>query len=117
MSTWDLGGPLPDQGVENAANKGAYTQNGLRKWGALANAQESAMADTMRTEWAISELQEKYDTPFSLGLGLYSPHLPNGCPQKYFDLYDRATIPLPVVPDDDLENLPKPIRTTMGKRA
>ena len=117
MSSWELGAPIPDQGVKNDDNKGAYTQSGLRKWGALANEQEGEMADSMRTEWAISKLQEKHDKPFFLGLGLYSPHLPNYCPQKYFDLYDRATLPLPVVPDDDLEDLPEPMRTKMGKRA
>ena len=60
----------------------------------------------------MSKLKEKHDKPFFLGVGLYAPHFPNYCPQKYFDLYDPAKIELPPYKDDDLDDLPPKIRKT-----
>ncbi len=48
------------------------------------------MADTKRVNWAAERLQEKHDKPFFLAVGIYAPHYPNYCPQKYFDLYDPS---------------------------
>lgn len=117
MDTWDHGAPMPPQGEKTADNKGAYAQNGMRKWGVLPNDKEGEMADTIRADWVIAKLQEDHDKPFFLGLGLYSPHIPNYCPQKYYDLYDRDTITLPIVKPNDLDDLPEPMRTKMIKRA
>lgn len=117
MDTWKHGAPLPPQGRKTEANRGAYAQNGLRKWGILPNEKEGEMADSIRTDWAISKLKEQHDKPFFLALGLYAPHIPNYCPQKYYDLYDRETLTLPTIKADDLDDLPEPIRTKMMKRA
>ncbi len=117
MDTWEHGAPLPPQGIKTEENRGSYAQNGLRKWGALPNEKEGEMADTLRTEWAITKLQETHDKPFFLALGLYAPHIPNYAPQKYYDLYDRETLTLPEIKPDDLDDLPEPIRTKMIKRA
>lgn len=117
LDSWSEEMPFPEQGTKKASNKGAYTKKGQRKWGALTNDQEGEMADTIRTDWIVSKLQEKHDKPFFLALGLYAPHIPNYCPQKYYDLYDRNTIPLPARNDKDLEDLPEPKRTEMKKKA
>jgi iduronate 2-sulfatase len=43
---------------------------------------------------ALAELQQG-EQPFFLAVGFRKPHLPFCAPQKYWDLYDRAKIPLP----------------------
>ena len=43
-------------------------------------------------------------------MGLYAPHFPNYCPQKYFDLYDRNEIEKPPYKEDDLDDLPPKIQ-------
>lgn len=52
--------------------------------------------DGLSTQIAIAKLAElkNKDQPFFLGLGLFKPHLPFTAPEKYWDLYDRAEIPL-----------------------
>jgi len=44
---------------------------------------------------ALGKLKAKAQ-PFFLAVGFRKPHLPFCAPQKYWDLYDRAKIPLPV---------------------
>ena len=44
---------------------------------------------------ALAQLQAK-DGPFFLAVGFRKPHLPFCAPLKYWDLYDRSKIPLPV---------------------
>jgi arylsulfatase A-like enzyme len=117
LDSWSSEIPKPEQGIKDKSNKGAYERgSGLRKWGALPNDQEEEMADAIRTKWAVSKLKEKHNKPFFLGLGIYAPHLPNYAPQKYYDLYDRNTIPMPVLKDDDYDDLPEPMRTKMKNR-
>ena len=38
----------------------------------------------------------KMDKPFYFGMGYFRPHLPFAVPKKYWDLYNRDSIPLPV---------------------
>lgn len=50
----------------------------------------------------MRELKDK-NQPFFLALGYYRPHLPFVAPKKYWDLYDRETLPLasnPYLPKD-----------------
>ncbi|MEM0925555.1 MAG: sulfatase [Planctomycetota bacterium] len=44
---------------------------------------------------AIGQAQQSKQ-PFFLAVGFRKPHLPFCAPKKYWELYDRATIPLPV---------------------
>lgn len=44
---------------------------------------------------AIKMLRKNKDTPFFLAAGFSKPHLPFNSPKKYWELYDRAKIPVP----------------------
>jgi arylsulfatase A-like enzyme len=52
--------------------------------------------DGAQTDVAIEKLRELKDRsdPFFLAVGYVKPHLPFVAPKKYWDLYDRDTIPL-----------------------
>lgn len=56
----------------------------------------------------IRLLEENRHRPFFLALGFYRPHTPYVAPKKYFDLYPVEKIPLPQVPADDWEDIPRP---------
>ena len=75
------------------------------------------MADTKRANWAVEQLKKKHSKPFFLAVGLYAPHYPNYCPQKYFDLYDPQKIALPPIKKDDLADLPEKIKKMKTARS
>ena len=54
-------------------------------------------ADVKNARQAIELLEQRARSrrPFFLGLGFYKPHVPLVVPQKYFDLYPPAKMPLP----------------------
>jgi iduronate 2-sulfatase len=55
---------------------------------------------------AIELLRAHHGEPFLLAVGLIRPHYPMVAPQQYFDRYDYRQIPLPHVPEDDLDDIP-----------
>ena len=117
LESWSEGTPFPNPFPNSIYNRGKQITGGLfLEWGAIPNDREEEMADTIRINWAVEKLKEKHDKPFFLGVGIYAPHFPNYCPQKYFDLYDPAKIQLPPIKDDDLEDLPPKVRTQKENR-
>jgi iduronate 2-sulfatase len=58
---------------------------------------DSAYFDGRVADAAIESLGElsKHKDPFFLAVGFWKPHLPFNAPKKYWDLYDRAKIPIP----------------------
>ena len=48
------------------------------------------------------------EEPFFLAVGFVRPHVPLVAPKSIFDLYDEDSIPLPYVPEGDLDDLPEP---------
>tara|TARA_R110001599_G_scaffold148473_1_gene332131 strand:- start:3638 stop:5203 length:1566 start_codon:yes stop_codon:yes gene_type:complete len=70
-----------------------------------ADVHDSMYYDGAQTELAKRTLTRlaKTDEPFFMGLGYFRPHLPFTAPKKYWDLYDRDSIPLapnPNVPEN-----------------
>lgn len=65
------------------------------------------MGDGQMVEWAAQFLLEPPAQPFFLAAGIFRPHLPFYSPRKYFDLYPQDGLALPMVKDDDLDDLPK----------
>lgn len=117
LESWSSETPVPQPFPASIYNKGQRFKAGLfLEWGAIPNDNEEEMADTIRVNWAVKQLKREHDKPFFLACGLYAPHFPNYCPQKYFDLYDLAEIELPPIKDDDLEDLPPKIRRQKENR-
>lgn len=118
LDSWSQGTPFPNPFPNSVYNRGQQVTGGLfLEWGAIPNAREAEMADTIRIDWAVRKLQEQHDQPFFLGVGIYAPHFPNYCPQKYFDLYDPDKIPLPPYKANDLEDLPAKIKKMKTARS
>jgi arylsulfatase A-like enzyme len=94
------GNPQPEQrpanGIPGAANF---------DWAPL-DVPESEMGDMKTAEWVSKELARRHDKPFFLACGIFRPHLPWYTPQKYFDMYPLDRIALPVVKEDDLDDVP-----------
>jgi len=61
---------------------------------------DNAYYDGAQADAAIEKLRElsMQDKPFFYAVGFYKPHLPFCAPKKYWDLYDRNSIPLPPNP-------------------
>jgi iduronate 2-sulfatase len=70
---------------------------------------DNAYFDGRVAEAAVSTLGElkKQDTPFFLAVGFWKPHTPFNAPKRYWDLYDRASIPTPkrVAPPDEVPDV------------
>ncbi|MFT4555513.1 MAG: iduronate 2-sulfatase [Planctomycetaceae bacterium] len=79
--------------------------------GVVASGGDSDHADGMAADRAIQILENVKDRPFFLAVGFVRPHVPLVAPKKYFDLYDRAAMEAPVVPENDLDDVPGFIRS------
>jgi arylsulfatase A-like enzyme len=79
-------------------------------WGPTKTGDE-AMHDYQTTEWIGKHLQTKHDQPMFLACGFTRPHLPWYVPQKYFDMHPLDRVQLPIVKEDDLDDVPE-----MGRR-
>ena len=111
--------PFPDPFPYSPFNQDRKVTGGLfLEWGPVPNEQEEQMADTQRINWAVETLKKQpADKPFFLAVGIYAPHFPNYCPQKYFDLYDPKNIELPPYKADDLDDLPPHIKKMKTARS
>jgi len=117
LESWSEETPFPNPFPASVYNQGKQVTGGLfLEWGAVPNEKEEQMADTIRINWAVEQLKQEHDKPFFLACGIYAPHFPNYCPQKYFDMYDRANIELPPIKDEDLDDLPAKIRKQKENR-
>ena len=61
---------------------------------------DDAYADGLLAVEAVKRIEAaatKPDEPFFIAVGFIRPHLPFVAPQKYWDLYDPATLPMPEV--------------------
>ncbi|MBA4147084.1 MAG: sulfatase [Verrucomicrobia bacterium] len=72
---------------------------------------EATQADILAAQQAVAILENRQSNskqPFFLAVGFIRPHVPLVAPQRLFDLYPVNSIELPVVPEGDLDDVPKP---------
>lgn len=75
------------------------------KWGPVIGTDED-MDDYKVATWTIEQLLKEHDQPFFLACGFFKPHLSWCVPEKYFDMFDPATITLPEMDENDLDDIP-----------
>jgi arylsulfatase A-like enzyme len=97
--------------VKKIPAPGGHPFNGLRDfpgefdWGVLPIA-ERQYGDMAAVRWAEEFLARRHGKPFFAAVGLWHPHIPMFAPQRYFDLYPEDGVRLPIVPEDDLDDIP-----------
>ncbi|MEI9808029.1 MAG: sulfatase [Bacteroidota bacterium] len=75
------------RGFINRMEKGTATEG--------AEAPDNAYQDGQVAQLAIETLSQNKGNPFFIAVGFKRPHLPYTVPKKYWDIYDRKTIPVP----------------------
>ena len=85
-------------------------------WGVIPGLDEKDYDDSSTVDYAVRALGRRHEKPFFLACGIFRPHLPWYVPAKYFDMYPLDEIKLPVVPKDDLNDVPSPGRELSAKR-
>jgi len=65
-----------------------------------ADVDDAAYPDGQLADKSIADLRRLAagDAPFFLAVGFWKPHLPFNAPRRYWDLYDRASLPAPRAP-------------------
>ena len=92
-------------------NPPGHPFNGLKNftgefdWGVLPKP-ENAYGDMKAVEYGQRFLQQKHDKPFLLCVGLWHPHIPMFSPKEYWDMYPDKDVRIPIVPEDDLDDIP-----------
>jgi len=63
------------------------------------------MPDDKTAKWTIQHLQKNYTKPFFIAAGFFRPHVPMYAPPEWFDMHPRNKIQLPLVKENDREDL------------
>ena len=79
---------------------------GKLAWEALPDGAEEKLPDHAVASLAAEFLRQPHERPFFLSVGFKRPHLPWIVPERYFELYDEAKLPLPRVIEHDLDDVP-----------
>ena len=98
-------GPEPPDGRQFTKRFGEDAKDSLA-WAAL-DIEKGGMPDEQIAAWGVEKLGQEYDQPFFLALGFYKPHTPMTAPKRYFDQFDRDSLTLPKVLDNDLDDVPE----------
>jgi len=105
-----------DKGIVNGKKleNPKYTESGGSPFvfGPLLDGKERTK-DYRTAKWFEGKLQEDYDKPFFMAVGISKPHLPFHAPQEYFDLYPLESVQVPEYRLDDLDD----ILDAKGKKA
>ncbi|MCA9299047.1 MAG: sulfatase-like hydrolase/transferase, partial [Phycisphaerales bacterium] len=64
------------------------------------------MGDFQSVEYVLDQKRRPREQPFFLACGIYRPHLPWYVPRRYFDMFPLDEITLPVILENDLDDLP-----------
>ena len=94
-------GPRPDAKISQPHG------HPLWDWGAYPD-RDDQLPDYKIAQWAVGALNaqaEDSSSPFFLAVGFFRPHVPMYAPQKWFDLFPREEVELPLVRHDDRDDL------------
>ncbi|EMI16848.1 choline sulfatase [Rhodopirellula maiorica SM1] len=91
-------GPRPEQKISQPHG------HPLWDWGVYPE-DDNQMPDVKAAKWAVKQLDTEHDKPFFMGVGFYRPHVPMYAPQKWFDMHPLKDIQLPLVREDDRNDL------------
>ena len=75
-------------------------------WGPLPPEHENDTPDAQVAASVCGFLRNPPTKPFFCAAGFYKPHLPWHAPQRFFDMYDVNRIALPLVKQNDLDDIP-----------
>lgn len=93
-------GARPPTGAAKAAKKGRVP--GRPSWRILTPAEEARHADRLVLAGALDALRDHHrragPAPFFLAAGFHKPHLPFEAPQRFYDRYPLAAMPLAANP-------------------
>lgn len=107
---WQGGfGPFPSEKNQLKSTSGPESRSfGNAFWGCEGFEDDSVFPDVKNAEAAIQFLGQNHDNPFFMVYGLWRPHTPFTAPKRFFDMYDRQDIKVPVPQwrQDDLEDIP-----------
>jgi arylsulfatase A-like enzyme len=87
--------------------EGITRVSGNIAWGAFSSP-DSLTFDGRTVDWVSERINREHDKPFFLACGIFRPHIPWFNPQQYFDLHPLNEIKLPLVKEDDLDDVPLP---------
>jgi arylsulfatase A-like enzyme len=88
--------------IENALYKGG---EGTEFAFGPTSGKKELTADYQTALWFEKQLQQNYDKPFFMSVGISKPHLPFHVPQEFFDMYGLDTLVLPQFKMDDLDDI------------
>lgn len=100
--------PYPDEKLNGLDWYGSRNTD----WGAWPE-DITKTADYRTAEYAIQKLNQKFDQPFFLNVGIYKPHSPFFAPLEFFDEYPSKNFAMPEIPEDDLKDLPEGAKKLM----
>lgn len=109
--TWDVWSNRTGTYGQVEREKG-YMANGIpmgemadnMDWGPTDAAIEET-PDFLNADWAAQQLQQTQDKPFFMAVGIFRPHLKWHVPQAFFDKFDPAELELPLVNEQDLDDV------------
>lgn len=115
---FDVVGPIPGQRLSIDARLIPETKDGARGlWDFGAQTyDEKLFQDHADASWAIDRLKEQNEKPFFLTVGLYRPHVPMYSPARVFNQIPEEEIDLPVVKENDRDDLPPVIDPLIASR-
>jgi arylsulfatase A-like enzyme len=62
-------------------------------------------SDYKTAKWFEKKLQDNYDKPFFMSMGISKPHLPFHVPEEFFNMYGLDTLKMPEYKMDDLDDI------------
>lgn len=99
----------PDKSVvgkaENPEKENITKIEGNLAWGPFSSP-DSLTFDGRTVDWVSERMNRDHDKPFFLACGIYRPHIPWFVPEKYFDLYPLEEVNLPLIKENDLDDVP-----------